>query len=461
MSGRLAGLLAAQLLYAAVGTGLLPLLRIASTREALLRRCGLAYLVGVAATGVLAASLALVDLPVGLPALAVLAGLSLALGVLRLERGSAAGSRSARQGGVFGLASAGLAAAGSVTLVLLLAHAAPAFAVKPLTEWDGWAIWGVKARALYEFGGTAAPVFSTYQPVSHPIFLPALEAVDHRAMGAYDGTLVHVQLIALAIGFAAAMWSLLGDRVPAGLCAVGLLALLSASPVLAQLSSNLADIPLAFFCALGVVSLGRFLLTGESWTLATAALFSGAAMLTKSEGLLFAGASFVAAAAVLASVRDRARLGRLALAALAAVAMLVPWRIFLAVHDLRNAEYTLTDALHPGYLARHSDRVSPAVSRLWHELWSGDWAQLVLLALVAVLAAILAARYRLAAFALLWAALSFAGLVVIFWISTVPVELTLTWTAGRVVDSLVIGSVSLGLLLSGEVWRVLRDPDVP
>ena len=64
-------------------------------------------------------------------------------------------------------------------LVIVLVSAARSFAVKPLTEWDGWAIWGVKARALYEFGGAYGPVFTNYQPVTHPIFLPALEAVDY------------------------------------------------------------------------------------------------------------------------------------------------------------------------------------------------------------------------------------------------------------------------------------------
>src|SRR5207247_4605967 len=129
------------------------------------------------------------------------------------------------------------------------------------------------------------------------------EAVDYRAMGVYCATLVHVQLIALAFGFAAAMWSLLADRVPVGILALGLLALLSAGPVLAQLSTNLADVPLAFFCALGLVSLGRFLATTETWMLVTATLFFGAATLTKSEGLLFASAAFAATAIVLAVAR--------------------------------------------------------------------------------------------------------------------------------------------------------------
>ena len=453
MSGRLAALLAAQGLYLAIGAGLLPLLRIARSREALSHRIGLAYILGIATTGALAANLALLDLSLGLAGLSVLAALSLAAGLI-VARSWRTADRRPRD--TQHPISRVVAATASAALLVILAFAARTFAVKPLTEWDGWAIWGLKARALYDFGGTTGPVFETYQPVTHPIFLPALEAVGHHAMGAYDATLIHVQLIALAFGFAAAMWSLLGDRVPHGFVALGLLAILSATPVLNQLSSNLADIPLAFFSALGLVSLGRFLAARETWTLVTATPFLGAAMLTKSEGLLFGLAAFAAAAAVLTAERDTRRLAHVGLSALAAVALLVPWRIFLAVHDLKNPEYSLSNGISPGYLADHADRVSPAVSRLSHELWSGDWAQLVALALVSVAAGVLAACYGLAVFAALWLLLSFAGLVVIFWISVLPVELTLTWTAGRVVDSLVVGSASLGLLLCGEAWRAVR-----
>jgi hypothetical protein len=453
MSRELAGILAVQLLYAAIGAGLLPLLRLAPTRALFVRRIGLSYLVGVAAVGILAAHLALLDVPLGLLELAVLALLCLGLGWRRLrrsERTAAAPSPTPR--GRLEWAGAAVAAVASVGLLVLLVHASRAYAARPLKEWDGWAIWATKARALYEFGGVYEPVFAHYQPVAHPLLLPSLEAIGFRAMGTFDGTLVHVQLIALAFGFAAALWSLLGDRVPAGVLALAMLAVLSASPLLAQLSTNLADVPLALLCALGVVCLGRFLVTAEGWTLVAAALFLGAAMLTKSEGVLFAAAAFGAVAVVLAAGRAWRPLRQVAIAAGASLAILLPWRVYLAANDLRNPEYRLSDALDPGYLADRRERVSPAVSRLWDELAAGSWGLLVPLALVAVAAAFLAGRPRLAAFALLWPALGFAGLVLVYWISVVPVELTLTWTAERVVVTLVVGAAALAPLLVGEAW---------
>ena len=456
MSGSLAGLLVLQAVYLAIGAGLLPLLGLAPTRALLLRRLGLAYMTGVAAGGILAAHLALLDAPLGLLELGLVAVAALVLGWRRIRR-TPAGLRVREPRSSLEWANAAIGAAAVALVGVLLVHATRAFAARPLKEWDGWAIWATKAKALYEFGGVYDPVFKTYEPVAHPILFPSLEAAGFRAMGAFDGTLIHVQLIALAFGFAAALWSLLGDRVPAAVLGMGLLAILSAAPVLPQLSSNLADVPLAFFTALGVVCLGRFVLAGEGWTLVGAALFLGAAMLTKSEGLLYALAAFVAAALVTAVAREWPRLARIGIAATAALAILVPWRIYLAANDLRNAEYRLSDALDPGYLADRSERVRPAASRLWDELWSADWGVLPLLVLVSIAAAALARRYRLAAFALLWPVLAFAGLVLVYWISVVPVELTLTWTAPRVVVSLVVGAAALAPLLVGEAWRTTSN----
>jgi hypothetical protein len=457
MKGSLVGLLAAQLLYLAIGAGLLPLLRVAPSRALLLARLPLAYLVGVAATGVLAAHLALLDLPLGLLELAVLAAASLGFGLRRL-RGTSGGDLPAEpSAGPFPRAGALLGAGSVAAALLLLAHASRAYAARPLVEWDGWAIWGLKARALYEFGGTYAPVFTSYPPLQHPLFLPSLEAIAFRSMGAFDGTLVHVQLAALAFGFAAALWGLLRDLVPAPVLGVSLLALLAAPPVLEQLSTNLADIPLAFLVGLGVVALGRHLLTREGWPLVLAALFLGAAMLTKPEGTLFAGAAVLALLGALVPGEWR-RIPRAALAGAGALGLLLPWRAFLAAHDLRNPEYSFSDLLDPGYLADRRERVSPAVDTLLEKLADGDWGLLLPLAAVAVAAALLARRYRLAGFAVLWPVLGFAGLVLVYWISVVPVELTLLWTAERTVTTLVIGAVALAPLLVGAALRTENPP---
>src|SRR5712691_9557767 len=83
MTGSLAGLLFANALYLAIGIALLLLLRVAQTRAELSARLGLAYMLGVAATGAVSAHLALIGVPVGLVELVVLA---LLVGILAWRR---------------------------------------------------------------------------------------------------------------------------------------------------------------------------------------------------------------------------------------------------------------------------------------------------------------------------------------------------------------------------------------
>jgi hypothetical protein len=132
--------------------------------------------------------------------------------------------------------------------------------------------------------------------------------------------------------------------------------------------------------------------------------------------------------------------------------MLAPWRIFLSAHGLKNPEYSLGDVLSPSYLSDHSGRARPAFEGVWHQVWSSGWGWLVPLALVAFAAALLARSWRVAGFAAAWGLLSFGGIVLVFWISVVPVELTLKWAAYRTVASLVIGAAALAPLLAAEAW---------
>jgi len=442
-------LLLLQLLFLALGAAALPLLGIAPTRAVLLARLPLAYVVGVAIAGIVTAHLALVDAPIGPLELAVLTA------VLALVAWRRRPSNRLLQGfgGGFIRGAAGVAAALILVLgFVLLAHVTRMLETRPLYEWDGWAIWATKARALYLFGGAYEPVFAHYPPVQHPLFFPALEAIDFRALGRFDGTLVHVQLGLLGIGFAAALWTLLRERVPVLLASLAVLAIVSATAFVKQLSTNYADVPLAIMVALGVVCFARWLDDRDATLLPAAALFLGAATLTKPEGLLFAGAAILAAVAA----GGRRRLRGTALAALAVAILYLPWRIYAGVHGLQNPEYSLGDALDPGYLADRAERLGPALRSVGGHAFSLEWGLLLPLGLAGVAAALLARRWRLAGFAAAWAVLSFAGIVLVFWISVVPVELTLSWASYRIVASLVVGAAALAPLLAADAWSTIR-----
>src|SRR5262249_30985148 len=152
-----------------------------------------------------------------------------------------------------------------------------------------------------------APIFTSplYPGISYPLWLPALEAVDFRAMGAFDGTLVHLQLLGLAIGFVGGGWVLLREHAPRLLLASVFAAILTAPSFFNQLQTTFGDVPLAMLLALGLGALAAWLRTSEPGLLAGAALFLGASTLTKGEGELFVLSAFLVAAVVARRVQLR------------------------------------------------------------------------------------------------------------------------------------------------------------
>jgi hypothetical protein len=70
-----------------------------------------------------------------------------------------------------------------------------------------------------------------------------------------------------------------------------------------------------------------------------------------------------------------------------------------------------------------------------------------------LVAALLARRVALAAFAAGFFALGFAGLLVVYWIATLPLGDHLFNTSNRTVDSLVFAAVSLVPVLVGRIER--------
>ena len=127
MSGSLVGLVYLQLLYLAIGAGLLQLLGLRGWR-----RLGLAYMVGVAGVGVLAAELVLIQISLGLVELSLL---GLVVGVTAFLRRPQAAVGEKRRRDLLGLAPL-------APLVVLLGYALVAVGRRPLLEYDGWAIWG-------------------------------------------------------------------------------------------------------------------------------------------------------------------------------------------------------------------------------------------------------------------------------------------------------------------------------
>ena len=385
MSSHLLLLLLANVLMVAVGCGLLPILRLARTRRELVARLPLAYPIGLVVTGTGAAVLAIAGLEAGPLALVLLAALSVGLGLPGLPPGE----RRARQ-------RPGAAEACSwlllVLTAVLAARAARVATVKPLLHPPEWQIWATRAKALFLFGHAGAPVFTdpSYHGLRQPLLLPALEALDFHFTGAFDGTLLHVQLFLFAVAFAGGAWVLLRAVTGPVLLSATLLAIFAAPAFSEGLLTNTAAVPTAVLAGLGVAALAAWLRAGDGSLLAAAAVLLAAGALTSSEGECLVLAALAAAA--IAAPRGRLR-------------SLVPAAVFVLVLDFSWRAWLTANHVGAGG-QRHS------AASLWHAFWStGAWSLLAPFVLVGLAGGLIERHFRRVVFVAGWLALSFAALL--------------------------------------------------
>jgi hypothetical protein len=433
---RVAGLLGANALILVVGLGLLPWLGVARSWRQLVSRCGLAYLCGLVAVGILAANLALVHVSFGWPALAVVASVSAVSGVWHL-RGSERPVWTRPHWP---------ALAAVTALAALLVEYARAFAVAPLDRYDAWAIWALKGHALYAFGWADPSVFTgseyRFANLDYPLLLPSLEAVDFHAMGAFDTRLLHLQFLLLLVAALAALGTVLAGQVRPLLLWTLLGAVALAPAVFDQLLTAYADLPLALLFAVGVAAAARWVLTDEDWALAVATLCFAGALLTKNEGTLFVAAAFVGLFAAAFSRRHA-----LAVAVGVDVALLFPWKLYVRAHRLSDINYNLADSFHP-----HKLGVAPIAFRTLGEqmLDPRQWGLLAPIFLVVLAVAVLRGERALALFAGVTVLLSWLGLSWIYVISHFEYSSYLGSTKRRVVASVVLAAAALIPLLVGR-----------
>jgi hypothetical protein len=332
-------------------------------------------------------------------------------------------------------------------LIALLVEYARAFAVAPLDRYDAWAIWALKGHALYAFGWADPTVFAgseyRFANLDYPLLLPSLEGIDFRAMGAFDTRLLHLQFLLLLVAALAALGTILAGRVHPLLLWGTLGALALAPAVFDQLLTAYADLPLALVFAVGVAAAGRWLVTDERWALAVATLCFAAALLMKNEGTLFVAAAF---AGLFAAAWRRWRL--LTIAVAVDVLLLLPWKLYVRIHDLQDINYRLGDSFHPHHLG-----VGPIAFRtLGRELADPkQWGLLAPIFLVLVVVAAVRGSRALALFAGVTTLLAWLGLSWIYVISHFEYSAYLDSTKSRVVASIALAAAALIPLLAASL----------
>ncbi|HZE16388.1 MAG TPA: hypothetical protein VE197_12130 [Mycobacterium sp.] len=322
----------------------------------------------------------------------------------------------------------------------------------PLTAWDAWSIWARKAEMLTVHDSLISGFFTNqsyaFAHLDYPLQYPIWEALHFRAGAVFDTQtlLRHVWLLLGA--FAWAMAYLLRERVRPVVWAPLLLLTAVAPGVWEQLLSGYADVPMAMFVCLGVISLGMWLHAQDTRLLVLAALMLAAAANTKNEGAVAALAILAVGGAIALSRRLAVR--TYLLSSFAVILTVLPWRMWLIAHGIEG-DMPVAKGLDPGYLAGRIDRVGPAISAINGQLAEqGRWLELLPLAALVVAVSLISgvgrrtAAFYLGSFVVVWMAFVWS-----YWISPHNLAWHLATSVDRVVSIPMFICIAALLHLSG------------
>ena len=314
--------------------------------------------------------------------------------------------------------------------------------------WDSWANWLPKSKALYASGRLDLEFLALVpQLPSYPPGPASLQAGAFHAMGSADAVTLHVQYWFVAALFLAAVVGLLARRVRPAILFPVLLAFLVAPYLLDWLTTVYADLPMGYFVALAALLLILWLEERKRWQLTAATVLFAGAMLTKREGMVFVACVLVAA--LVASLADRRRSWRALLAAgLVAGALVVPWTIWTAVHDLSAA------GKDTGFVLFSSlDRVWPSVEvSVRSAFHAGLWHFAPLLAVAAIVLALLAGAWRLSLFAGTFLVVGVAAVTWLVWSNLGLSPVHSDWAIRRFTGTVFLVLAVLTPLLLQRAW---------
>jgi len=448
------GALLALLTFFPLGAGVLLLANAWQLTRGVLR-AGLALFVGFAAGAVVLPPLLYIGLSPTIPVVLLLGALVLAAGVLLDRRRTAP----REQGEAVSIDWLGLLVIAVPLLVLGVDRVRTR-----ITTHDAWANWMLKAKLLYYYGGTflgaldhrAFGVDAVASPGhrEYPLGVPAITTVTlHGASGnVQDAALIYVALLG---GFALVMWTVLRPRVPQWplLAGLSLVLWLPVSRAVALYATG--DLPVGVFFVASVLLFGLWLAEETPGALPLAALLGAAALASKRDAL--ADCAVLAVFALAETIRQRRPdlIKRMAIALALMFVSIVPWRLWVSVHHLRNQDVSLGSK----NLTTNLHRVGFIASRIGHQFFERNYAFVVpIAAIVAVIALARGPSRRLpAAFAVFGLGL-FLVLIVVYVNATVNLEALLRQSAGRTVYPLSLLAASILPLLLVQALRGDSDP---
>jgi hypothetical protein len=419
-----AGVLAVNVAYVAVGYGLL------GRRRRRPSWVGVALLLGAGSVGTLVFFATIVGLRASLIVAAIVAAGLVVLGPVTL-RSSEPRTPPARRPGPLAAGAFGIVAA------ICAVGVVGGFRSSPWLD-DAWGIWLPKGLALWHHGlderlFVPNGQFVAFGVPDYPLWWSVVTSLDVQAVGQLDVRVMCAQLALLTVAFVGAVARLLWGYVRPELLAGGLLLLVLSPELWRHVQGGVADLPLAIYVALFALGLALWIGTGDRFALFVAGVGGVVAVQVKTEGI--AEVLVVAAVAAIAA-RRQARLRGLFVAAGIAAVSALPWLVWRLVHDVPSRA-PLADALDFDRAGRLGPTLSELTARLLDPL---SW--LVVVPLLVALGVLGYRRDRRVEWLLptLGLAAGFAFLVWAYWTNPDPIDFLLTTSAYRTIDPLVLGA---------------------
>ena len=326
-------------------------------------------------------------------------------------------------------------------------------------NWDSWAFWLPKAKSLYYFHGldNGPGGFTHFANRDYPPLGPALEATNFHFMDGTAAAPLQFQHWLFTVAFFGAVATLLRPRVAPELLWPALAAVAFMPRFGFYLGSSLPDETLGMLVALGTICAALWLLGRQFAYVVLMTILVTAAALLKNEGLVY-GLSAVVVVAVVAWRSERNRLLAVAVLAIPILA-LVPWKLWLVMHGLpASSQYYGLSDLAPAHLFAARGRLGTSIVQVFGYLLSPRrW--LLIVPIAAVAASVIARRQPLlTALVGVFTCLSLAGLLLIYWIGSIPLHFWLVTSAERTVMALVITGGAVIPLLVAESLGTGRAP---
>ena len=198
-----------------------------------------------------------------------------------------------------------LAAAVWLSAVVLIAWSVAVTAIHalgyPLYDWDAFAIWGLKAKVLFDAPAGRASYFHdlplSFSHLDYPLLVPFVTAGTYAAIGVVDDRLGKIAWPFLLVCWAIFLYGCARSRrsrvESAALTALGV-----GTPVMVQWAgAGNADVQLTIFYGASLYYLAAWIESRRAPDLRLAFVFTAACVFTKQEGLALAAVSAIVAVA--------------------------------------------------------------------------------------------------------------------------------------------------------------------